>query len=233
MTSPSSTSAERPVVKLTTAHFALLADRASPAVLQAVTDALEPAYVRITADLRVSGLPETSVRVWQDSTSFYADMRAATGTVFQGSSGWVPGPHSVSILAATDAAVTGRTAVHEFAHIVSIAVNASIGNNPRWLWETVALYENGEFVDPATLDYMRNGNYPTLTDLDAAYNDSGRVYQVGYVLGQFIVERWGLDGLVRLIQRNGDVPAALGVGAPEFESGWHTFLHDKYGLPAR
>lgn len=224
---------EQPTVKVTTAHFQIVADRAGSGLLADIAGALESDYPRITSDLRVANLPVTSVYVWQDSTSFYGHMQSTAGTVFQGATGWVPGPHTVSILAApgSDAIRAARAAVHEFAHVVSIAVNSSIGNNPRWLWETVALYENREFIDPATLDYMRAGDYPSLANLDVAYDVSGRVYQVGYVLGEYIVQRWGLDGLVRLIQRNGDLAAALGVTTAEFESGWHAFLHEKYGLP--
>ncbi len=231
-TSPS-TATERPTVKVTTAHFQILGDLAGSALLHSIADALEADYPRITSDLRVSGLQVTSVYVWQDSTSFYDHMRRTAGTVWQGSGGWVPGPHTVSILAAD--ATESRAAsgaIHEFVHVVSIAVNASIGNNPRWLWETVALYENHDFIDPTTLDYMRLGNYPSLAELDADFSVSRRVYQVGYVLGEYIVGKWGLDGLVRLIQSNGDLATALGVTTAEFESGWYTFLHEKYGLPA-
>ncbi len=224
---------EEPVLKVTSAHFRILGDRAGSSLLQSIADGLEADYPRITADLRVSGLGTTSVYVWQDSTSFYDHMQRTAGTVWQGSGGWVPGPHTVSILVADlTASRAAGAAIHEFAHVVSIAVNPSIGNNPRWLWETVALYENHEFVDPATLDYMRAGNYPSLADLDADFNASRQIYRVGYVLGEYIVQTWGLDGLVRLIQRNGDVAAALGVTRTEFESRWHTFLHERYGLPA-
>jgi hypothetical protein len=31
-------------------------------------------------------------------------------------------------------------------HAVSLGVNPRFGNNPRWLWESVALYQNGEFI---------------------------------------------------------------------------------------
>ena len=79
---------------------------------------------------------------------------------------------------------------------------------------------------------MRTGHYPSLADLDAVYGASRQVYDVGYVLGEFTVQTWGMDGLIRLAQANGDLPGALGVTAAEFESGWHAFLHVKYGLPA-
>lgn len=230
--SPSS-SREQPTVKLRTAHFEVLAERAPADLLDVVSAQLEANYARVTSDLQVQDLATTSVWVWQDSDSFYADM-GTRGPVYYGATGYVPNRRTVSILATPAARPTevARSAVHEFAHIVSMAVNASIANNPRWLWETVAQYESGSFVDPTTIDYMRTGRYPSIADLDAAWNVSGEVYQVGYVLGEYLVARWGQDGLVRLIRLNGDVPAALGVGIGELESGWRGFLHEQYGLPA-
>jgi len=231
---PSSPSASREqlTVKLTTAHFEVRADRASSDLLTYAAGQLEANYARITSDLRVDTLARTSVWVWQDSDSFYADM-GTRGQVYYGAGGYVVNGHTVSLLVvpAASAAEFAREAVHEFVHIVSMAVNASIPNNPRWLWETVAQYESGSFVAPTTLEYMRAGRYPSIADLDAAWNTSSQVYQVGYVLGEFIVARWGQDGLVRLIRLNGDIPGALGVATAELESGWRAFLHEKYGLP--
>jgi hypothetical protein len=221
---------EQPAVKMTSTHFQILADRAAPTVLSAIVNGLESEYPRMTSDLHVSGLPVTSVYVWADAASFYAHMQSTVGTVWQGATGWVPAAHTISILVRSHATI-GRVAAHEFAHVVSIGVNASIPNNPRWLWETVALYENHEFVDPTTPAYMRAGSYPTLVDLNAMDLADSRVYQVGFVLADYIVQTWGQDGLVRLIQVNGDVSAAFGITTPAFESGWHAFLHEKYGLP--
>ena len=228
-----SDSREQLTVKLTTAHFEVRADRAPGELLNHAAGQLEANYDRITSDLRVVSLARTSVWVWQDRDSFYADM-GTRGPVYYGAGGYVVNGHTVSLLVvpAASAAEFAREAVHEFAHVVSMAVNPSIPNNPRWLWETVAQYESGSFIHPTTLDYMRAGRYPSITDLDAAWNTSSQVYQVGYVLGEYIVARWGQDGLVRLIRLNGDIPGALGVAAAEFESGWRAFLHERYGLPA-
>lgn len=225
---------EQPTVKLTSANFRFLADRVDGETLALIAGLLEPERARFMSDLEVDTLPAVSVYVWQDQTSFYADMRARAGQVWTGAGGWVPGRLTVSVLAQGSAAATARAISHEVAHVVSIAVNATIPNNPRWLWETVALYENREIVDPRTLDFMQSGHYPSLADLDVPYGSANtrQVYQVGGVLGQFIVARWGLDGLVRLIRTNGNVPSALGVSVPEFEARWRAFLHAEYGLPA-
>jgi hypothetical protein len=230
-TSPSSASAtheEQLTLKLTTTHFRVLADRAALATLQAIADSLEAAYPRVTADLGTGDLPVVSASVWQDQASFYETMRRNLGQVYTGATGYVTGPQGVALLANASVA---SSASHEFAHVVSLAVNPTIGNNPRWLWETVALYENRDFVDPSTLGYLQAGHYPTIAALDADYNTSRQIYEVGCVLGEFIVATWGVEGLVRLVRANGQIPSALGLGVREFEQQWCAFLQAKYRTP--
>lgn len=225
---PASPTAEQLTVRLSTGHFQLLADRADAATIQAIADALESSYPRVTADLRVDRMPVVSVYIWTDSSSFDSAMRANIGQSYPGSTGYVFPSGNIAVQVVGSVA---RNATHEFAHVVSLTVNPSIGNNPRWLWEAVAIYENREFVDPTTLDYLRAGRYPTLAALDSDFNAGRQVYEVGYVLGEFIVATWGLDGLVGLIRSNGNVPGTLGVSVAEFEQRWYAFLSARYGLP--
>jgi hypothetical protein len=230
--SPSGTN-EQPTVKFTSASFRFLADRVDADTLGYMASLVEPDRARFMSDLQVDTLPVVSVYVWQDEASFYADMQARAGQVWAGAGGWVPGRYTVSVLARGPTAGTARAIAHEVAHVISMAVNPTIVNSPRWLWETVALYEARELVNPATLDYMRSGHYPSLADLDVPYGSANtrQVYEVGYVLGQFIVSTWGFEGLVRLIRANGNLLSALGLSPAAFESRWHAFLHAEYGLP--
>jgi len=55
-----------------------LADRALPSTLRDVADTLEAALPRISADLGVTAMPTTTVEVWTDRESFYADMAATS-----------------------------------------------------------------------------------------------------------------------------------------------------------
>jgi hypothetical protein len=223
--SPSATTSERLAVALTTAHFRILAGTADPAVLRSVADALESNYARITTELRTGDISATDVWVWQDSSSFYSDMQQTIGQLYQGSTGWVRGAHAVSVLVTSN---TPLHAVHEFSHVVSMAVNASIANNPRWLWETVALYENRQFVDPASLEYMRAGRFPTLAELDSDFNAARQIYDLGFVLGEFVVTTWGMDSLLGLIRSNGRLEQTLGISSGEFEQRWHAWLRSRY-----
>ncbi len=222
-------------VKLTTAHFQLLADRTEPSWLQHVADTLESAHPRITSDLHTEAPPQTSVHVWADSVGYLREQEALGRTLNPDSRGWVINYHLFSIRADTgSAAALAECAVHEFAHIVSNSLNArGLSGIPIWLREAVAMYEAGQFYDPMRFEYMRNGQYPTLEVIDAGL-DAGvvRVWHVGYLLAEYIVKKWGTQGLVLLIRSSGDVSAAFGISVAAFESGWYAFLHEKYGTPA-
>ena len=118
-------------------------------------------------------------------------------------------------------------AVHEFVHAVSLDVNPRFGNNPRWFWETVALYENGEFVHPRLIESVSLGNFPTLQQLDGDVNTDTQIYQLGYLLGEFIVSRYGRDA-VPLIQTDADLQGVLGVSNAEFEAAWQSYVRQRY-----
>ena len=118
--------------------------------------------------------------------------------------------------------------VHEFAHCVSMHVNPRIPNNPHWLWESVAIYEAGQSVDPRTLAYMAAGTPPAFSTLN--HSDNTLVYDVGYTIGEFIVSRGGRAALDQLVANNGDVGATFGTNQASFEQAWFEFVRGRYGL---
>jgi hypothetical protein len=216
--------AESLAPRLETGHFRLLAGRASDAVVQGVANALEEARPRLLADLAVPATRSTTVRIWQDESSFLAALEAALGQRFS-ASGYITGPDEIRLLAVPR---VERNATHEFVHAASLYLNPSFANNPRWLWETVALYENGEFVDPKTLPYLAGRAFPTLAQLNADPNTSQRIYDLGFVLGEFIVSRVGPEGLIEMIRRNGDTAAVMGLSAAQFEAAFAAFVSARY-----
>ena len=56
------------------------------------------------------------------------------------------------------------------------------------------------------------------------------VYDIGYLIGEFVVARWGQAALHDLIAVNGDTSAALGLSQPAFEQRWFAFVQNQYGL---
>jgi hypothetical protein len=220
------------VLKLitSTAHFEYYFDGEEQFRIQSVINALERNYDRIVSDLEAIGMPVVRAKIWSDEAAFYAAMKEDLGRIFNGARGYAMGADELRLLLTTRGPVG---AVHEFAHCVSLHLNDTIANNPRWLWETVAVYMSQDFVHPNSLSYMVEGNYPTIALLNSSYYSNQDIYDVGYVLGEYIVENWGMAALRNLILQNGDIEAVLGISVQEFEDGWYDWLENKYlyGLP--
>jgi hypothetical protein len=91
---------------------------------------------------------------------------------------------------------------------------------PQWFWEAICDYE-AHIVNSISVKYGMRKNL-TLKDL----NNSNQIYNVGYTIIEYIVEKWGKEKLPILITSYGDIKTVLGVS--EFEKGWVTFVNEKY-----
>jgi hypothetical protein len=211
-------------LRLETGHFRLYTDAAPDGVLQDVAGRLETQLPQYQADLQVSVTAPFTVRVWQDQNAWFVEVQSHFGRRIE-TNGYINGPNEIRVLAGPRVA---QNATHELAHCVSLFVNPRFANNPRWLWESVALWENGELVDPRTLDYMVGGRPPTLEQLSADVSTSRQVYEVGFTIGEFVAATGGRQALVRLIQTNGDTAAVLGLSPRAFEDAWYAFVRERY-----
>jgi hypothetical protein len=210
-----------------TAHFDVHAGQAPETTVADIAAALESRYGRVTSDLQTGEVARITVEVWSDQPSFLAEMERFLGRRYV-ATGYVTGPSGLRVLAVPSVA---RNATHEMSHAISLRVNPTFGNRPRWLWESVALFENDEFVDPRSISYLAAGRFPTLAELDAD-DASQQVYEVGYLIGEFVVARAGREGLLRVIRSNGDV-TVLGFASPAaFESEWASFVRARYFVAA-
>jgi hypothetical protein len=220
---PSAT-AETLELRVTTTHFRVLAGTTADASVRAAADRLEAEYPRILQEFGLTTMPIVTVRIWHEEATYFTELTRYFGVRYQ-SAGYITGPSELRLL---DTPQLSVNVVHEFVHAASIALNPRFGNNPRWFWETVALYENGERVDPRSLDYIVRGNFPTLQQLNVDPNGGTQIYQLGYVFGEFIVSRWGRESFVRLIETNADLQGVLGVSAAEFEAAWQSYVRQRY-----
>jgi hypothetical protein len=211
-------------VRLETANFRVSTDSVPEATLRAIADRLESERPRILRDLSVATTRRMDVKVWADRTAWSAEVQRYFGRAFE-TSGYVTGPDELRVLLVPNVEVN---AVHEMTHCVSLYVDPTFGNNPRWLWETVAVYEAGQRVDPRSLEYMASGRPPTLQELNVDVTVGQRVYEVGYLLGEFIVARGGQAGLLALIRAHGDTGSVLGLSAREFEQAWYAYVRANY-----
>ncbi|MFC1724321.1 hypothetical protein ACFL4T_01750 [candidate division KSB1 bacterium] len=216
-------------MKKETEHFSFYVDTIEQEYLNLIAEYLEENCLRINSELKAGSIPRVKMKLWRSSEQFYEVMVEKTGTLYNGATGYVSGSLECCMLSSNYSVLDSKTALHEYAHIVSIFVNSSIPNNPRWLWEAAALYVTGDFVDPASLQYMAAGDFPTIAELNIGYNDGfQKIYAVGYILAEYIVEHWTIDYFIQLIKANGDIENVLGLGVEEFEEKWHEYIRGKY-----
>ena len=217
------------LLKKETEHFQLFIDDVEEEYLNNISEYLEVNSQRILNKMNVDNMPDVKMKLWRNSETFYEIMLAKTGTVYEGATGYVYGNRECLVLLSNYFNMDSKTTLHEYAHLVTMQVNPGIPNNPRWLWEAAALYLTDDFVDPASIQYMISGDFPTIEELNIGYNDGyQKIYQVGYILAEYIVEHWSMDHFIDLINTNGDITGILGVSTEEFEEGWHEYIRGKY-----
>lgn len=189
--------------------------------------ALKDSRPMVLMALGLAELPSVTVQVWRDETQYQDAMEQTLGMRAPGSRGYVTGDSEIRLLFHRRLSAQ-REAVHEFVHAATLQLNSNFGNNPRWLWESVAQYLAGEFIDPRTVEQFQSGQCPSLETLNSPFDRGGSIYQSGYLLGEFIVTRWGAPSLPELVSSNGNIEAEFDITETEFETRWCTFVQGKY-----
>jgi len=217
----------------TTDHFIFQYAAGDGAAVTAIASRLEGEYARVIADLGVAAMPQVRVTFYADHAALESATRATAGAIPAWASGLVTSEAAIHMMSPNAPGwgpvdQVAVNAVHEFAHCVSLRINPRIANNPRWFWESVAVYEAGQRVDLGTLPYMTALSPPAFASLNTF--DTSRVYDVGYSIAEFVASRWGRPALPALIAANGDTAAVLGMPLADFEREWFAFVRDRYHL---
>jgi hypothetical protein len=113
---------------------------------------------------------------------------------------------------------------HEFTHCIHLNIDYS-PNNPRWLWEGLAMFESDWFFDPKEIDFIKNKNFPPLATLG-----NGMEYMLGYVIIEAIKDIWGFDTVINLVKKRGNVQAVLNLDNKQFEEKIFQHIYKKYIL---
>lgn len=203
----------------------LVYDQTDSSIILIVSEELQRNYERILIDLSVEDIPKITIKIWGSYSHFLSDMQNDIGVIYNGATGYIFGPTEIRVYKTNNVA---KDIVHEFIHVVSMYVNPTIPNNPRWLWETIALYENNEFHDPNNISYLVDGRFPKLSELNGDFIESKKIYEVGYLLGEFILQKYGKELFVQLIKNNGDIQNTFNISEIDFEKQWELFVKTKY-----
>jgi hypothetical protein len=192
---------------------------------------LEAEYVRILQHLGVAAMPTVSVSFYGTHEALVAGAGPAAGPIPAWATGLVTSEERIHLISPAIAGPYERAVtnlVHEFAHCVSLRANRTIANNPRWLWEAIAIYEAGQRVDPRTLAYMTAGQPPAFSRLNSF--DNTLVYDVGYLVSEFVIARWSAAAYRELLAANGDTSRVLGFTLADFEAEWFGWVRLTYGI---
>jgi|GEM_PF-4039813 hypothetical protein len=213
-------------LKKTADHFVFLYSEADSGKIDRITEHLEQYYKKLLADFRLDPLPVVTVRVFPDLASFHEAVsfphapKEVMATAFGKDDLRMVSPAANEV----DSLVLMKGIAHEFAHIVHLNVDYS-PNNPRWLWEGLAMYESDWRFDPTQLPEITQRKFPPFGAL------AGWLEMVlGYVIIEAIADTYGFDAVIDLVKSRGDVKQVLKIDQERFEEIIYNKIYDKYVL---
>jgi hypothetical protein len=223
--------------EIKTQHFTFLfSSRIDTGTIINLAHALEDNYARIGNDLKTK--PADNIK-----TNIYAQRwRYIKATRNWSASGNIEGISKLHFVEqAWGEGDSKKVAVHEFSHTVTLKLLLDNGTQPVnskdfdkkfstfpiWLWEATSVYEAEQFVDPKTLPYLSNGQYPSLSELNSRLK-GGKIYSCGYTIIEYILSKYGRDNLINLIKNYGDLKKTLNASDDQVSKEWYQFVKEKY-----
>lgn len=174
----------------------------------------------------------TRVVIWQLQTEFSQSFGSGEvpGGAAQFAGGYVSVlPERREIRLFNRGPATATTAVHEFVHVASLAINPQIAHRPTWLWEGVAQYLADERPDTTALSCLTQSRAPTMEQIEEF--PQSLVYNwVSYLMVQFVAARGGNDAIIDMIKTNADFEAVLKLTEKQFYQGWLAYVRERYPL---
>jgi len=223
--------------KLNTPHFTFLfSNSIDTAAIMELANALESNYTSIGNDLKTQPAGNIETNVYAKRWRYIK----ATGN--WGASGNIEGISKLHFVEqAWGESDQKKVAVHEFAHTVTLKLlldhqaqpinsknfDKKFSTFPTWLWEAISVYEAKQFVDPKTLPFLNNGQYPDIAELNNRLK-GGKIYSCGYTIVDYILTNYGQQRLITLIENYGDLKTSLNVSNDQFCKDWHDFVKQKY-----
>jgi hypothetical protein len=211
--------------KKLTDHFSFLYSDMDSISVDLIASRLERSYHKILTDFKMKSIPVTIVRVYPSVKAFHEGINFPDAppnilaTAFGKSDIRMPSPNSVG---SGDSLNLINNIAHEFTHCVHLNIDYA-PNNPRWLWEGVAMFEADWFINPKEIDVIKNRQFPSLISLS-----NGLEYELGYVIIEAIKDIWGFDAVIDLIKKRGDVPSVLQLSQEQFEEKIYAHIYKKY-----
>lgn len=222
-----------------TRHFKFIYTAVDTASIEAIAGNLEDNYHKILTELKVNNQPKVEVTIYPSIRAYHLAINNPQAHAYE--VGSATGKEAFRIVSPVNPGPVWnyefmmKAFIHEFTHCVHYTILEGV-NTKRlaamsaeegqgtWLFEAIACYEAGQFFPPAEFSYLKEGDYPTLAQL----NNNEKIYDVGYVLIEYIKTKWGIKALNHLIRTNGNIKYCLGISEKDFEQGFYTYLKLNY-----
>lgn len=223
--------------EIKTQHFTFLySNSIDSSIIIGLSDALESNYQRIGDNLKTTPSGNIEINVYSQR------WRYIKATKNWGGSGNIEGISKIHFVEqAWGESDSKKVAVHEFAHTVTLKLlldnepeplnskefDKKFSTFPTWLWEAISVYEAQQFVNPQTLPYFNNGQYPSIAELNDRLK-GGKIYSCGYTVIEYIISKYGQDNYINLIKNYGDLKTTFNITEEQFAKEWHDFVTAKY-----
>ncbi|MFM2606935.1 hypothetical protein AAFX30_04820 [Vibrio chagasii] len=206
----------------------VLYDGTSPAIIPSIHNELLLKQAPLMKSFGLDSIPNITVRVWQSQKAYLDEQERSIGQRYAFSTGYIE-PKSNEIRLFYFGGEIQRTALHEFVHLLTLQINPNFANNPRWLWEAVAIYKSEDYWFHLNNRNAIKARFDGLVqELYINPNGGSTVYEVGYTIGEFIERSWGEEAFIKLIKSNGDVSGITNEPIESLFSGWKDFVKNTY-----
>jgi hypothetical protein len=200
----------------------------------AVLDSLENNYHRILLDLGIDSMPRVHFNFYPGKEALHHAVREVYPDLPSFAIGFSRNSTTVDMVSPLSGA-NGfgfndliSITIHEFVHCATLHINRKFANNPRWLWESIAMYESRQYPLKASISKLSHTSAPTVEELNE--KNGTRIYELGSLFTEYILTRWKKEILKELILANGDLEKVLGITEHAFETGWFEWVRTTYQL---
>lgn len=117
-------------------------------------------------------------------------------------------------------------AVHEFVHLMVDEINTDL---PIWMDEGLAAYEGSSNIyEKFCRLYMPKLPLIGLKDMEESYNKVSGADLYSYSAIRFIIEKFGLKKLNRLLRNPGNYEKIFSISKDQFDKEWHSFISQNW-----
>jgi hypothetical protein len=214
-------------------HFTFYYSTKDSADIPTLAARLEETYHEKLRWFNLAELPNTSIRIYPDKDTYHNAVLTPQAPNWQMGRAWTK--DEIRMLSLNEAKkemgqeLTFEQVVqHEWIHCLHWNLISNTRNTPAWLWEGIAMYQGCcRWQNLKDLAYLKTKQYPSLKRIETD-RSSELKYQLGYYLIDFIVQTWGREKVLSLINTNGNIKTSLAISRKDFEKKFYVFLEEKH-----